>query len=700
MSVGKTGAQGAQDVFHSFLRLLTAILFCSSSMSSVYAQGNSPTSRSQVATNQLEQVDGELEVVQQDFKDGRGRLLYSLKQADGTRLSLQFTKEPPTHLLTGTRVRAHGQRSGGTLVLYSGNTNLSTDTTGAAATSSIPVPNTFGRQSTVVILVNFQDNAIQPYSNGDAYNAVFGTANNFFLENSYGQTSLSGDVVGWYTIPVSAATCDMSQIASAAQNAASASGTNLSNYTRYVYVFPYNSACGWAGSSYVGGNPSQSWINGDLDIHIIDHELGHAFGLWHSHSLDCGTTATICSSGTVVEYGDVLDVMGQPQTASPQYNAFDKERLGWLNYGVSPSIQTVQTSGAYTINPYEVSGAGPKAVKILKSTDPITGAKTWYYLEARQAVGFDAFLADSMYYTQNETTGVLFHIGTDGNGNSGDLLDMTPATPTNTGWLDTSLALGQSFQDSAASLAITVTDVSSAGATIQVTLNGSSSCTATNPTVGVSPSQSQQVTAGTPVTFTLSVKDNDSSSCGAATFNLGDVVPTGWSGVWNTATLSLSPGKSASATLTVTSTAGSPDGSYSVAVSATNAAASSDSDSATGTYVISTPGPLSIGVTTNQSSYLPGQTVAISVGVLSGTAPVAGASVTATVTPPSGKLTTLTGTTGSNGVAVLNYKLSRRASAGTYHVGANAAGGSAATSATSAKTASAVAGATTLFTVQ
>jgi len=698
MSVGKTGAQGAQDVVHSFLRLLTAILFCSSSVSSVQAQGNALASQSQLTGNQ-EQVDGELEVVQQDFKDGRGRLLYSLKQADGTRLALQFAKQPPTHLLSGTRVRAHGQRSGGTLVLYSGNTSLSTDMTGAAATSSIPVPNTFGTQSTLVILVNFQDNAVQPYAPGDAYNAVFGTANNFFLENSYGQTSLTGDVVGWYTIPVSSATCDMSQIASSAQNAAANSGTNLSNYTRYVYAFPYNSACGWAGSSFVGGNPSQSWINGNLDTHIIDHELGHAFGLWHSHSLDCGTSTTICSGGTVVEYGDVLDVMGQPQTASPQYNSFQKERLGWLNYGASPSIQTVQVGGTYTINPYEASGSGPKAIKILKSTDPTTGAKTWYYLEARQAVGFDSFLADSFYYTQNETTGVLFHIGTDGNGNVGDLLDMTPSTATSSGWLDNSLAVGQSFQDSAAGLAITVTDVSSAGATIQVTLNGSSgsSCTSANPTVSVSPAQSQQVTAGTPVTFTLSVKDNDSSSCGAATFNLGDVVPTGWSGVWNTPTLALSSGKSASATLTVTSPVGSTDGSYSVAVSATNAATGSDSGSATGSYIISTPGAQSISVTTNQASYLPGQTVNISVGVLSGTAPVAGASVTATVTPPSGKLTTLTGTTGSNGVAVLKYRLSRRASAGTYQVGASAAGGSAATS---AKSASTIAGATTLFTVQ
>src|SRR6266700_4129729 len=75
-------------------------------------------------------------------------------------------------------------------------------------------------------------------------------------------------------------------------------------------------------------------------------------------------------------------------------------------------------------------------------------AKTWYYLEQRQAIGFDAFLTNgtcSQCYTQNETTGVLFHIGTDGDGNSSELIDMTPATASS-GYYDPSLVVGQTFQ--------------------------------------------------------------------------------------------------------------------------------------------------------------------------------------------------------------------------------------------------------------
>jgi hypothetical protein len=557
------------------------------------------------------------------------------------------------------------------------------------------LPNTLGAQATLIILVNFQDNATQPYTVADAENMYFGKVNSFMSENSYGQTSVSGSVVGWYTIPDSITSCNMTQIATDAQTAAKAAGVNLANYTRYVYAFPYSSACGWAGSSNVGGNPSQSWINNSgLDFHTIAHELGHAFGLWHSHLLDCGTSATIGSSCNVTEYGDLLDVMGISQNVSGHYSAFQKERLGWLNYANSPSIQTVQSSGTYTISPYELGGTGPNALKILKSTDPTTGAKTWYYIESRQALGFDAFLTDgtcTFCYTQNETTGVLFHIGTDGNGNTGDLLDMTPSTPTTGFYYDPSLVVGQAFQDSAAGLTITPTAVSGTGATIQVTMNGSS-CTPANPSVSVSPSQSN-VASGTPVYFTATVVNNDSSACAAASFNLGDLLPSGWAGTWTATTLSLSPGKSGSATLTVTSPTSATDGSYGINVSATNAAASSDKGSANATYTVSAPGPLSISVTTNQPSYLSGQTVAISVTVLSGTSPVSGASVTATVTPPNGKLVTLKGLTGSNGIALLSYKLSRRATTGTYQVGATAKAGS-------VSGASSVAVASTIFTVQ
>src|SRR5258708_21894559 len=176
-------------------------------------------------------------------------------------------------------------------------------------------------------------------------------------------------------------------------------------------------------------------------------------------------------------------------------------------------------------------------------------------------------------------------------------------------------------------------------------MNGSA-CATANPSVSVSPSQSQSVTAGTAVNFILSVKDNDSSACAPATFNLGDALPSGWAGVWSATQLSLSPGKSGSATLTVTSPTGTVDGSYNIGVSPTNASAGSYNGSAMATYVISPTAPPTASVTTNQSSYMPGHTVAISVSLLSASSPDAGASVTVSVTAPGGKGATMSGATG------------------------------------------------------
>jgi hypothetical protein len=64
-------------------------------VASGFAQVSSAAAQSRVGPSQRVQLEGELEILQQDFKDGRGRLSYSLKLADGTRVPLHFTKQPP-----------------------------------------------------------------------------------------------------------------------------------------------------------------------------------------------------------------------------------------------------------------------------------------------------------------------------------------------------------------------------------------------------------------------------------------------------------------------------------------------------------------------------------------------------------------------------------------------------------------------------
>lgn len=594
------------------------------------------------------EIEGVLEVLHED-RDLGSRYLYFLKAA-GERLSLHFAADPPTDRQTGDRIRVAGVRLGLALALQSSTTSVQTLTTA--------LPNTFGAQHTLVILVNFQDKITQPYTVTTAQGVVFTTTSNFDLENSYQQTWLTGDVAGWYTIALSSTVCDYSTLASQAKSAAQAAGVNLSAYTRYVYAFPQN-ACTWWGLGTVGGNPSQAWVNGSLAVKVVGHEMGHNFGLYHSHSLDCGTT-TLGSSCTIGEYGDTLDIMGNP--SSGHFNAFQKERLGWLDYGTSPPITTVQTDGTYWLDPLESVGSNPKGLKILKSTDPTTGKKTWYYVEYRKALGFDSFL--SSY--SNVLTGIVIHTGSESSGNSSDLLDMTAATSS---WSDPALDVGQSFYDPDAGVTIAPTWADSASAAVGVTFGGLA-CVQANPTVALSPSQSQWVPAGSIVTYTVSVTNNDNAGCTASTFNLQTTAPVGWGAAFAASTLNLSPGASVSTTMTVTSPVLTADGFYTIGVAATNSSNSVYTASTSATYVVVSS--LNVSVSTDKPSYIRNQTVTITAVVSGDGLPAAGANVTFTITKPNGAKVTGTATTGSSGSAVYQYRPSRKDPIGTYQITINA----------------------------
>jgi len=365
------------------------------------------------------ELTGELEVQYED--SDRGARLFHYLHANGGRVRLQFAGTPP-ELLTGARVRARGRLDNNTLALNSDS--------GSVQALSPGIANTFGPQRTIVILVNFQNAVSTPYTLTTAASMTFQTTSNFFLENTYGQTSLVGDVLGWFTIPMDNTTCDSSRISSLADQAATAAGAVLSNYTRKVYAFPDMNACSWWGLGSVGGNPSRSWINGSYALKVVAHELGHNFGAYHSHSRPCDSAG--CTS---IEYGDSHDVMGIP--SSGHMNAFQKERLGWLNYSTQPPIQVVGSEGAYRIDAMSTSTTFPKALKILKEVDAY-GRKTWYYVEARAKVGADANIAQ----------GVIVHTGSEASAGSSYQVDLLPGSTSNDFVLDN----GQIFNDPALGL--------------------------------------------------------------------------------------------------------------------------------------------------------------------------------------------------------------------------------------------------------
>jgi Gametolysin peptidase M11 len=450
------------------------------------------------------ELEGTLEILHEDSQSG-SRFDFFLHTAGG-RHSLHFADGLPTHLLTGARIRAKGVQVGTALALGDGGG-------GVTVQQSAPTLNALGEQRTLLILVNFADAPTQPYTPATAQSVLFGTTSQFYRENSFQQTWLGGDVVGWFTIAATSTACDMDGIATQATSAAVAAGVNLAAYAHHIYAFPQNYSCSFWGRSSVGGSPSQAWINGDFELGVTAHEFGHGLGLWHSHSIDCGTE-TLGSNCTTYEYGDTIDMMGASSFA--HFNAFQKERLGWLNAGASPPITTVTTGGTYTLETFETAGTGPKALKILKSTDPTSGARTWYYIQSRQAIGFDAQLAGNA----NVLNGVLIHVGTESKANSSSLLDLTPGSGSTIAaeWNDPALVAGRSFSDPVSGVTMTTQWVSATAAAVTVQFTGSGTTPTPDvtiatdqPTYSVNQSVSLKATvtsngspvAKAPVTFTI-----------------------------------------------------------------------------------------------------------------------------------------------------------------------------------------------------
>lgn len=626
--------------------------------------GKSPIAAGAIARAAV--LEGELQVEVADYPDRTATIHHFLKTPSGERHELRFRAgQLRQRLLSGTRVRVKGLLSDHVLTAEASPTPIGPAPTDVAAA----MPYAVGVQKTAVILVNFQDKVSSPQTPSAVQSLVFGQVSNFYLENSFQTTSVSGNVFGWYTIPVSSTSCDRDAIKSYARSAATAAGADLSSYSRFVYIFPNTSACSWAGYGMIGGSPTDAWINGYFDRRIIAHELGHNLGLHHAHSQECGGTS-VGSSCSTSEYGDLVDTMGWGLYG--HFSAYQKETLGWLNYGGMPPITTVQSSGRYDLVPYVAGTGGAKALKILKGTDPTTGDKTWYYVEYRQPTGFDNVLSG----TGNLTSGVLIHTASASGG--AFLLDMTPGSDYTSEYndlKDAALVAGKTFTDSAAGITVDVLRADATGATVNVSLaNGgtSTACTRVKPSVAISPSQSSGVAPGTAVKYTVAVTNNDSATCGSSTFNLGKTVPAGWSGTLGAASLAIGAGSAASTTLTATSPTTAAGGSYSVGASATSGV-SSLAGSVAATYTVNAPAyTLSENVSVSQWSYPRGSTVTTVSTVKSNGTPVANASVTFKLTKSNGYMVYYTTTTDKNGQAFFPYQISSSDPTGAYRSGATA----------------------------
>jgi parallel beta-helix repeat protein len=136
---------------------------------------------------------------------------------------------------------------------------------------------------------------------------------------------------------------------------------------------------------------------------------------------------------------------------------------------------------------------------------------------------------------------------------------------------------------------VTATDISNSSLTgsAQATYTVRN-CHVARPEITFSP-DSDQVLAGVPVQYTLTVMNWDPSDCPTTEFRLSSSVPAGWTAPLWPETLTLPPHNSASAYVTVTSPPEAGPGNYAVVVSATDAGDSSHTANGSAYYSIVPP---------------------------------------------------------------------------------------------------------------
>lgn len=271
--------------------------------------------------------------------------------------------------------------------------------------------------------------------------------------------SITGDVFGYFTLTAGTSSCSYNSWGSAARDAASAAGIDLSAYTNIVYVLPRQDRCSWGGIANLPGR--HSYINGSHRwssstwLYVTSHELGHNFGANHAATASCtryDTRVAFSSDCSTDDYGDPFDIMGfQGQR---HMSTWHRWQLGLLD---AADVQTVSATGEYTVATAEIAGGSPRILRIPRGSN-------YYYLEFRQPFGrYDNFSVGAA-----AVNGVFIRSGPDVDRLLfSKLIDTTPWTSS---YNDAALAVGQGFGDSVNDICVITQSVGAAGATVFVHL--------------------------------------------------------------------------------------------------------------------------------------------------------------------------------------------------------------------------------------
>jgi len=406
-----------------------------------------------------------------------------------------------------------------------------------SASSSSPL----GEQRLLAVIVDMSD-ATSTLSISDVNGIIFNPNSQFqkyYKTQSYGKTWFTGNVIrihldnrsvydskssnnwpGMCGLGISLSDPDV-------LSAIEAQGIDVTKYSKILFV-PRIGYCADGGMDYsIHGKIysfSGVWVGWTLLASLdpeLAHEVGHAFGLLHSNYWACDKNNSNCVS---VEYGNHFDVMGY---GSGDFNAIDKEKLGWLT---PDDFVNITKTGNYSMNSLE-SASGKKAAKIVNPACPLETL----YIERRQVGISQSFLPNDTLQNDGLLLNKLqFPRLKDG---PTVLVDMNPGVPSynftdaNKPYIDAyDVALRKGKQFSIKDLGITigpVASISSSSENFYVDIH-TPDISSLLPIIQGNFSK-QTVQVGSVLQFGASVKNNDSICASSSTYILDfPNLPIGW----------------------------------------------------------------------------------------------------------------------------------------------------------------------------
>jgi M6 family metalloprotease-like protein len=430
-------------------------------------------------------VEGWLDILWGDDRTGQtpSQTRYTLTTAEGVVVFLQPDASIPFETLLDLRgqyVAAIGQFIAPSAAAPSGQfyAQTLTEVNAAAAPQAAAVT---GSQPWVSILCKFNDVTAEPKTPSffqDMYGGAYPRLDHYWREQSFNLVNVvgSGATAAWLTLPQPRSsyvydsngdgTLELDHTLAA--NDCTAAADPYVDYRNYVGInMMFNAdldCCAWGGSRTMTlDGLTKTWYMtweppwGYQDITVIEHEMGHGFGLPHSSGAYGQTydnqwdvmsdTWSNCSRSRDVTFG----CLGQHTIA------YNKNREGWI--GSKRAV--VPLNGQATLTLEQI--AQHVTSNYLMAEIPIGGSTSHYYtVEVRR----NTSLAEAGYDVKLPGSAVILHDVDAGRSRPANVVDVD--LNGNTGDAGAQWTVGETFSDAVNGISVTVNSAS--GTTFTVTI--------------------------------------------------------------------------------------------------------------------------------------------------------------------------------------------------------------------------------------